>query len=265
MPTSFLARLCAAGLLLLSTACTKVVDLDLQDADPRLLIEANLANDGQPCAVRLSRSVSYQETNVFPPVTGAVLTLSDDAGAVETLQETSPGQYQGRRILGQPGHRYTLRVEAEGQRYVAQSTMPAVVPLTGLRVELSDFTDEPQAVPEYQDPAGVRNYYLFRQYRNGRLNQSLFVRDDELTDGKTNTQALALVLAKDEDKLVAGDSVRVEMQTIDADVHEYLRTLNQVVEGIGSPAPANPRSNFSGNALGYFSAHTRQHRSQLVR
>jgi hypothetical protein len=264
MTQSFLFRLCAAGLLLLTTACTKVVDLDLQDADPRVMIEANLANDGHPATVRLSRSANYKDTNLFPPVTSAVITLSDDAGGLETLQETSPGQYQGRTLTGQPGRRYTLRVEADGQSYVAQSTMPAAVPLTGLRVALSDFTDEPEAVPEYQDPAGVRNYYLFRQYRNGQLNKSLFVRDDELTDGKVNTQGLSLVRAKDEDKLVSGDSVRVEMQTIDVDVHEYLRTLNQVVEGLGSPAPANPKSNFSGDALGYFSAHTLQRRSQLV-
>ncbi|TGD77571.1 DUF4249 family protein [Hymenobacter wooponensis] len=126
---------------LLATACTKVVDLDLQDAAPRLLIEGQLANDGRPCTVQLSRSTSYQNPNVFPPVVGAVITLSDAGGGLETLRETSPGQYRGSTITGQPGHRYTLRVETEGQSYVAQSTMPAVVELTGLRVEKGFFGD----------------------------------------------------------------------------------------------------------------------------
>ena len=152
----------AAALLLLTASCTKVVDLDLQDAEPRLMIEANLADNGQPCTVQLTRTASYQETNTFPPVIGAVITLTNDAGISETLQETTPGYYQGRTMTGQSGHRYTLRVETEGQSYVAASTMPAVVPLTGLQVEKSEFTDDLQVVPEYQDPAVVRDYYLFR-------------------------------------------------------------------------------------------------------
>jgi hypothetical protein len=249
---------------LLTTSCTKIVDLDLQDAAPRLLIEGNLANDGRPATVQLSRSTSYKDSNVFPPVTGAVITLSDDAGGLETLAATTtPGQYQGRTITGQPGRRYTLRVESEGQSYVAQSTMPAVVPLTGLRVEKGFFGDNLLVVPEFLDPAGVRNYYLFRQYRNGRLNKSLFLRDDELTDGKINTRPLVAGGGEEEDQLVAGDSARVEMQTIDAGVHEYVRTLNEVLEG-NSAAPANPKSNFSGDVLGYFSAYTVQRRSQRL-
>ena len=252
-----------ATTLLLATSCTKVVNLDLEDAAPRLLIKGNLADDGRPSTVRLSRSISYNDTNVFPPVVGAVITLSNDAGGVETLQEVSPGQYQGRTITGQPGRRYTLRVEAEGQSYVAQSTMPAVVLLTGLRVEKAFFGDNLAVVPEFLDPAGGRNYYLFRQYRNGQLNKTLFLRDDELTDGKTNTRPLIGGGGEEEDQLVAGDSVRVEMQTIDAGMHEYVRTLNEVLGG-NSAAPANPKSNFSGDVLGYFSAYTLQRRSQRL-
>ncbi|TGD77572.1 hypothetical protein [Hymenobacter wooponensis] len=118
-------------------------------------------------------------------------------------------------------------------------------------------------MPQFLDPAGERNYYVFRQYRNGRLNPSLFLRDDELTDGKPNARPLVGGGGREEDQLVAGDSVRVEMQTIDAGVHEYVRTLNEVLGG-NSAAPANPTSNFSGEVLGYFSAYTLQRRSQRL-
>ena len=252
----------AASLLLLATSCTKVVDLELRDASPRLVIEGQLANNGQPCVVQLARSAGYKEINSFPPVTGAVITLSDDAGGLETLSETSPGQYRGRALTGQPGRRYTLRVEAEGQSYVAVSTMPAVVPLTGLRLEPSPFGSDLRVVPVYQDPAGVRNYYLFRQYHNGRLNNSLYQWDDELSDGRLNMRPLGGG-GGENDEFVSGDSVRVDMQTIDADVSEYFRTLNEALGG-NSAAPANPKTNFSGNVLGYFSAYTLQRRSLRV-
>jgi hypothetical protein len=263
------ARWLAAGLvLLLATSCEKVVDLDLKEAAPRLMIEGNLVDDGQPCTVLVTRSTSYTNTNTYPAVSGAVITLSDDAGGLETLAATStPGQYKGLAIKGVSGRRYTLRVEVEGGTYVAASTLPAVVPFMGLHAEKSTFGgDDIQLVPEFQDPAGVPNYYLFRQYRAGRLNKIVFVQDDEFTDGKANARALFARNNDDDDKddIVVGDSVRVEMQNIDAGVYKYMLTLSQILQGASTTTPANPQTNFSGNVLGYFSAHTLRRRSLVV-
>jgi hypothetical protein len=256
-----------AATLLLATSCQKVVTLDLKETAPQLIIEGNLADDGRPCTVLLSRSVSYTQTNSFPAVSGAVVTLSDDAGGLEILAETStPGQYRGRTVLGQSGRRYTLRVEAEGKPYVAVSTLPALVPFAGLRAQKAAIGDRIQALPEFTDPAGGRNYYLFRQYRNGRLNKSIYLQNDEFTDGKPNNRGLGGRNSEDIDDLVAGDSLRVEMQNVDFDTYEYFRTLNLTLQGGGmaTASPANPKTNFSGNVLGYFSAHTRRQRTILV-
>ena len=272
MKKNFTLRVLAAvGTVLLAASCQKVVTLELQAAAPRLTVEGNLADDGQPCTVLLSRSVSYTETNTFPAVSGAIITLSDDAGGLEILSETStPGQYRGRIITGQPGRRYTLRVQADGQTYVAASTLPAVVvPLTGIKAQKSGFGNNIQILPQYLDPAGMRNYYFFRQYRNNRMNKALFLQNDEFTDGKANIRALGGQGGgggTDADKLIVGDSVRVEMQNVDADVYEYFRTLNQTLQGGGmaTASPANPKSNFSGSVLGYFSAHSLRRRSIIV-
>lgn len=269
LPLCFLA----AATVLLTAGCEKVVTLDLKASAPRLSIEGNLADDGQPCTVLLARSVDYTETNTFPAVSGAVVTLSDDAGGLETLRETStPGQYRGRTLLGQSGRRYTLRVETDGQTYVAASTLPApVVPLTGLRAQKSLIGTSIQALPEYLDPAGPRNYYLFRQYRNGLLNKAVYLQNDEFTDGKPNVRGLGAGGgggggSTEADKLVAGDSLRVEMQNVDVDVYEYFRTFNLTLQGGGTAAaaPTNPKSNFSGDVLGYFSAHSVRRRTILV-
>ena len=261
----------AALTLLLAISCQKVVTLDLREAAPQLAIEANLADDGHPCVVQISRSVSYTQTNTFPAVSGAVITLSDDAGGLETLAETStPGQYQGRTVLGQAGRRYTLRVQVEGSSYVAMSTIPVAVAFTGLRAQKAPIGNNIQALPEFLDPAGMRNYYVFRQYRNGRLNKSIFLQNDEFTDGKPNNRGLGAGGGgggtDDADKLATGDSLRVEMQNVDADTYEYFRTLSLTRQsgGMATASPANPKSNFTGGVLGYFSAHTRRQRSIIV-
>ncbi|MDB5267281.1 MAG: hypothetical protein JWP58_321 [Hymenobacter sp.] len=272
MKNRFTLRFLAAAVtVLLAASCQKVITLDLQASAPRLSIEGNLADDGQPCTVLLARSTSYTETNTFPAVSGAVITLSDNAGGLETLRETStPGQYRGSTILGQPGRRYTLRVETDGPAYVAVSTLPSpVVPLAGLRAQKAPIGTNIQALPDYLDPAGTRNYYLFRQYRNGRLNKNIYLQNDEFTDGKPNVRGLGTGGGgsnTDADKLVAGDSLRVEMQNVDADVYEYFRTLNLTLQGGGmaTASPANPKSNFSGDVLGYFSAHSVRRRTILV-
>ncbi len=118
-------------------------------------------------------------------------------------------------------------------------------------------------LPVYQDPAGVPNYYVFRLYRNGRLTRGIFVQSDQLTDGQPNSRALNVQGPSPmEDNLVAGDSVRVDMQHVDAGVYEYFQSLNMLLQiGLASASPANPTSNFSGGALGYFSTYARQQRS----
>lgn len=263
--SSFLRLATASLAFFLGSACQKVIDLDLQSAEPQLTIEGTLADDGQPATVQVSRSTGYTSPNSFPAVSGAVVTLSDDAGGLETLAETpTPGTYRGRALTGQPGRRYTLRVETDGQAFVAASTMPAAVPLTGLRAEKSGFGNNIQVVPEFVDPAGVRNYYLFRQYRNGRRNNALFLQDDRLTDGQANARPLFGRGTDDVDELATGDSVRVEMQNVDDAVYAYLRTVSQVLQGSSTAAPANPASNFTGNVLGYFSAYSVRRRTVLV-
>jgi hypothetical protein len=254
--------LTSAGLLLI-TACQTVIDLDLQDAGPRLTIEGQLTDDGQPATVQVIRSVPYTAASAFPAVRVAFITLTDNVGGLDTLRETTtPGQYRGRTLRGQVGRQYTLRVEVDGQAYIATSTLLPAVPLTGLQVRPSGFGNELELLPAYRDPAGVPNYYVFRLYRNGRLTQGIFVQSDQLTDGQPNSHALNVQgPSPAEDELVPGDSVRVAMQHVDVGVYEYFRTLNMLLQvGLASASPANPTSNFSGGVLGCFSTYAQQQR-----
>lgn len=265
---SRVGALAAGALLLASTGCEKIVDLNLKTSTAQLVIEGNLVDDNQPCQVSISRSANYTDTNTFEAVRGATITLADNAGGLETLRETAtPGRYLGATLWGVPGRTYTLRVETDGAAYVATSRLPApVVPFEKLSTQLSAFgTDNIQAVVDYTDPAGKGNSYLFRQYRNGKLNNAIFVQNDEFTDGNRISQVLRTRSSSSTDpneldKLKAGDSLRVEMQNIDPGVYKYFRTLTLILTAGGAPTttPANPKSNFSGGALGYFSAHSRR-------
>lgn len=61
----------------------------------------------------------------------------------------------------------------------------------------------------------------------------------------------------EEERIKAGDIITVEMQTIGKDVYDYFFSLDQTLSQ-SVATPANPVSNISGDALGYFSAHNVQ-------
>jgi len=80
-------------LLLLAFAsfnCQKVVVIDLNQASPKLVIDANITDEPGPYNIILSKSGNYFEpTLTFPPVSNALVIVSDDLGNIDTLKESS--------------------------------------------------------------------------------------------------------------------------------------------------------------------------------
>jgi hypothetical protein len=93
--------------------------------------------------------------------------------------------------------------------------------------------------------------------------KNIFVRNDQFGDGRS-VQAL---LYQDDITINAGDRVDVEFQCIDGFIYNYWYTFSQQINGNfnNSATPVNPTSNFDGNVLGYFSAHTVQRKAFIVR
>ena len=70
--------LCIPLLAILSNSCTKVVDINLNDADPKIIIESSITDQAGSCMVTLTKSVNYSESNTFPAVSGAIVTIAID-------------------------------------------------------------------------------------------------------------------------------------------------------------------------------------------
>jgi hypothetical protein len=173
--------------------------------------------------------------------------------------ESRPGVYVVRNIRGSPGHTYTLKVEAEGKIYTATSTMPRQVRIDTLGISTTNFlgTTRRTISFDYQDPPGIKNYYRCILKANGILSKQDFLFDDNFTDGKKVVQEL---FDLDLD-LQQSDVADIELHCVDSVIYRYWQGLNQNQNrGGASTTPANPVSNISNGALGYFSAYTRQTR-----
>lgn len=250
--------LCA--LLLTITSCRKIIEVDLNTTDPKVIIEGDVTDEVGGFQVKISKTVNFSDANNFPPVKGAVVTITDNSGVVQTLTETISGTYKLNNAVGVSGKTYNLKVVAEGKTYTASSTMPKVVDLLALEIELSPFnrpnsTDKFYDIyPLFLDPVADKNNYLFFVSSKGKTEKGFNnVLNDNLFNGSYNPIPLAVF----DLKLKPTDTVTVEMRCIDKGVYDYYYSLAGITTDNGDSAtPANPVSNITGGALGYFSAHT---------
>lgn len=252
-------------LILMTVACKKVITLNLKNTSPQIVIQGIVTNNPGPYTVQISKTVDYAVQNIFPPVTGALVIIKDNTiNITDTLQETSPGIYTTDTLLqGTPEHTYTLFVLAEGRQYLASSTMPQQVSLDtiGFMNTTLVATNVLNAIPSFQDPAGIDNYYVFLQSSNKPQSNKIFTLSDRLSDGKYIT----IPLFNDKSYFNTGDTVWLEMRCVDKESYHYFNELSHLTNPADLPtAPANPTSNISNNALGYFSACTVQNKTVVV-
>lgn len=243
--------------LLLFTSCEKVIDIEVKDASPKYVIEGVVDNESGGCLVKVSRTKPLAGNNSFAGVSGAAVRITDESGAAVQLAEAVPGMYRS-ALAGVPGKTYTLQVTIGSETFTATSTMPAFVGIDTLYTGFMDWMGEKEYYPTlvYNDPPQKGNAYRFVLYINGQKTDDLFGQNDDLSNGRR--QVVSLFSEDDlQDDLKPGDELRVELQCIDQPVYRYWFSLWQGATGEGNAAsPANPVTNISGGALGYFSAHT---------
>lgn len=239
-------------------ACKKIINVNLNNAAPVLVVQGNVTNESGPYIVKLTKSVYYSADNVYPAVTGATVKITDDStGVVDVLTEISSGVYATNTTKGSPQYTYHLYINVAGVEYAAVSTMPNQVLLDSLTFLTTDIFGKKQTnpMPNFQDPAGIYNAYRFVETVNNRPLKQIYVFDDRLSDGRY----ISRQLNNDSSYIQHGDTVKLEMRCIDKNVFTYFKELSGQDPTNGQPtSPANPTSNVSNGALGYFSAHTVQ-------
>ena len=245
------------GIIALFSSCRDIIDVELDSIEPRLVIDGALTDTNDTLVIQLSKSVDYFEPGVYPNVSGAIITASDNL-VTRQLNESSPGVYS-EYLPGIEGNEYTLTVGLEGKEYTAEVKMPHKVFIDSVSIEPTpdylDFSGGYLVNCHFNDPSGVENYYRLKVSNINELSvpdDVLYVYDDAFVDGNEIT------LQWDEEQFLPHDTVVVELQTLAKSTYEYYRTLALLFEGgmIGTANPANPITNLSGDVLGYFGAYT---------
>ncbi|MCC8424283.1 DUF4249 domain-containing protein [Mucilaginibacter sp. UR6-11] len=260
-----------ALLLLLLNSCEKAIDLKLPDNTPKYVIEAVLTNEAGGCRVAISQTKAFTGDNTFTGVSGATVTISSN-GSAQTLTPTGTGIYQHSTFKGAPGNTYQLTVQVDGKTFTASSAMPQPVAFDSLYVKKGEGNNKDgsplqYAFAGYNDPGSVKNFYRFVQYVNNKKEKTVFIADDEFTNGNSVNNRLSFSNDNDDParNIKSGEQLTVEMLCLDPVVYQYWYSLKNGAGGDGNnAAPSNPDTNLSGGALGYFSAHFIQRKTILV-
>jgi len=241
-------------ILISFSSCQKVVNIDLNSSSPRLVIEGVITDSTGPFHVILTKSGSYFNQPVLPPVSGAFVTVSDDKGNVDTLKEKDPGIYATSKIIGKSGSNYFLKVISENIEYDASTTMKSRVVIDSLTVEETQgFSGKmnQSVICHFRDPIGEKNYYRIKFFVNGKSNADSYrLYDDQYTDGEEINLRVGHADVSDTDVVV--------LMSIDKQTYDFYHTLEEILRTnpLFGGTPANPNTNLTNNALGYFAAYT---------
>jgi Domain of unknown function (DUF4249) len=257
--------------LLAFASCRKVIDVELNSVTPQYVIEGALMEGTQDFKVRITKTGDYFNPTKPTPITNAIVSLKKNNGVAVTLKHDNEGVYKSLGYTAASSAEYTLTVTIDGKVYEASSFMPKVVTLDDLDTEIlpalnrdNDMkADTFQINCYFKDPAKEVNFYRVKTVVNGIAKdkgEDLLVIEDRLSEGKDIVLPIFTTIFK------LNDKVEVELLSIDKKMYDYFNTLITIVgNDNNSAAPANPLTNWSGGALGYFGAFSSSKKTIVVR
>ena len=218
-------------------SCEDVVEVDLEESDPRLVVEASLLWDIDKAEnvqfIRLTTTAPFFKGEI-PPARGAVVSVKMENGQEYFFEEVEEGLFRNDKIEPALDISYELRILYQDEEYIASAELIPTPEL--LYVEQNNnggFSgDDIELKVFYQDPANIENHYLFRFFHE---KLALQIYDDEFTDG-----SLTFAFFSEED-LEKGDDVLLEIQGISRDFYQYMYILrSQSGSSNGGPFQTQP-------------------------
>lgn len=264
------------------TACEDVIELNLEEAEPQLVVDAWLNNQPGPQRIRLDLSQSYFNQSVSQGLRDAQVKVVRNDTDILTFSHEGEGIYQWEpvadEIIGVPGDIFTLEIDWNGLSYRGVTMMNRVPLVDSIGLEYREneiFLDDGIYGQFYaRDFAGKGDTYWIKTYKNGKYldkSQELNIAYDAGFDAGTGIDGIIFIPPirefineLDEDLLSipyeAGDSIRVEIHALTIEAFNFMEIardqINNGDNGIFALPLANTRSNVmtenGERALGFF-------------
>lgn len=245
------------------TSCEEVVDVDLDTAPPKLVIEAAInwekGTTGHEQTIKLSTTTGYFE-NTIPTVSNAIIYIENSHNEkFNFIEVKKSGRYVCTTFKPVINEEYTLTVISRGNRYIGSEILKSVAPIT--RVEQNDeggFVGEDIEVKAFfNDPADEDNYYLYKYIYSNKITTNYSVDEDKFFQGNE------FYSRSDDEDLEIGNEIEITHFGISKQYYNYMSILVSIAgSNVGGPfqsPPATVKGNMinvtdkTNYPLGYFS------------
>lgn len=247
----------------LFTSCEEVVNVDLSNAEPKLVIEAIIkwekGTTGENQTIKLSLTNDFYTNDVLP-ANGAIVTVTNSADVVfDFVQVPNTENYVCNNFQPVIGETYRLEILYDGEIYTASNTLfptPDILNVTQEAVDGISGEDEIQIKYFYQDNGAEENYYLLRVKNPNKQIPEFGAVSDEFFQGNLMFGFYG------SSETEPGITLDLSVQGISRGYHDYMNKLISIAgSGSGNPfatPPATVRGNITNTTnsnnfpLGYF-------------
>jgi hypothetical protein len=256
------------------TACESLIEIDTPSSLNNIVVEADLTSQTEVWQVRITNSQAYNNQDSTLGVDNAFVTIADNLGNIDTLYHEAKGLYKtsiAKACL--PGLTYFLKIEANGKVFEASDYCRYQNPIdTFTAYFLPDdngFIEKGwYAFQQSLESEIEGDYYEWNIYKNDTLQDQFGL----ILDEDANRDVSFFNMDVDPNDPLAGidqgilprpypfrfnpgDTIIMEQYCINKGYYNFLFEVQNQLNRSGTPfdpPPANPNSNISNGAYGYF-------------
>jgi hypothetical protein len=260
-----------AIVLFFFVSCEEVVNVDLNTAAPRLVVDASIdwqkGTDGSVQKIILSTSTDFY-SNIIPKVSGASVSIKNSENISYIFTEIpNTGEYQCSNFEPIIDETYTLTIIYNGATYTATETMQSVTPIDGIAQKNDGgFSGKDYELTVYYNDPIAKNFYMAKFFPDIYKSPSYSIRGDEFSNGNQKSWSFS-----DED-LKQGTAIAITHYGISEKYYNY---MNKIIAASGSSGPFQTtpatvrgnivnQTNIDNYAYGYFSLNEVDSRNYII-
>ncbi|WP_348825312.1 DUF4249 family protein [Flavobacterium aestuarii] len=235
------------------SSCEDVVDVDLDTAPPKLVIDASIkwekGTTGEVQKINLTTTTDFYSSSV-PPATGAAVTVTNTSLSTpvtfQFVENGQTGEYVCSNFNPIINNEYSLTIIYKGVTYTSKSKlMPTpIIASTEQSVKPGIEGKDVYEIKFYwQDNGDEDNFYLVGAKNTNIVYPEYGVLSDEFYQGNS------MFAFYRDDELEKGDKIQFSLQGITEQYNNYMNKLLNIAGTDGGNPFATPPATVRGNIV----------------
>ena len=248
-------------------SCQDVVNLDLENKESKLVIQANITfqkqTSGASQVIRLTKSADFYN-NVVPAANGAIVSVTNNntQQIFNFIEDNNSGLYKCNNFIPIFLNTYTLKINYQNNNYLATEKLMPVAAISELVQDASGGINGKEIVVKafYIDTPTEENFYLFNYFYTDKeddfVKPVFYVSKDIFYNGNLFFSTTF------KNGLKTGDEIKITHFGISQNYYNYLVVLLRLANQNAGPFTAPPvavrgniinQNNQNDFPFGYFS------------